>query len=276
MSKINTLVDDIHDLLENGTKSPNQEFLFAMASSIVDSMKKQLYVGTLPRGKGKLRMSNIGKPCTRALWYDINGDEKAEKLTPETKLKFIFGDVVEAVILYLVKESGHKVTDQQKEVEIDGIKGHLDAIIDGELVDVKSSSSYGMRKFKEGTLAKDDPFGYCGQISGYANALGKKSGTFLAFDKSGGELALYKHTNIEDSNARVKDIKKKVAKKTPPKRAFDTVSDRNSNRQKLGINCSYCSHKTTCWDDEGLDLKFRSGKPVFFVGEEEKSNEHNF
>ena len=275
MPKINTLVDDIYGLLENGTKSPSQEHLFAMASNIVDSMKKQLWVGTMPRGKGKLRMSNIGKPCTRSLWYDINGDEQAEQLSPQTKLKFIFGDVVEAVILYLVKESGHTVTDQQKEVEIEGIKGHLDAIIDGELVDVKSSSSYGMRKFKEGTLAKDDPFGYCGQISGYANALGKKSGTFLAFDKSGGELAVYKHTDLDDSNAKVKALKKQVSKKKPPERSFETVTDRNSGRQKLGINCSYCSHKTSCWDDIGLDLKFRSGKPVFFVGEEEKS-EHKF
>ena len=39
MPKINTLVDDIYSLLENGTKSPSQEHLFAMASNIVDSMK---------------------------------------------------------------------------------------------------------------------------------------------------------------------------------------------------------------------------------------------
>ena len=89
MPKINTLVDDIYSLLENGTKSPSQEHLFAMASNIVDSMKKQLWVGTMPKGKGKLRMSNIGKPCTRSLWYDVNGDEQAEQLSPQTKLKFI-------------------------------------------------------------------------------------------------------------------------------------------------------------------------------------------
>jgi|TARA_R110000822_G_scaffold9958_2_gene38051 hypothetical protein len=275
--KIDTLVNDIYSLLDNGTTSPSQEYLFAMASDIVDSLKKQLWVGTRPSGKGKLRMSNIGKPCTRSLWYDINGDDNSDKLTSETKLKFIVGDVVEAVILYLVKESGHVVTDQQKEIEIDGIKGHIDAVIDGELVDVKSSSSYGMRKFKEGTLPQDDPFGYCSQISGYANALGKKSGTFLAFDKSAGDLALYTYKDIEDSTKRIEKVIADTTCAAPPERAFNTVEERATKKQKLGINCSYCSHKKTCWKDVGLDLKFKSGRPVFYVPTAgEKSNEHGF
>lgn len=276
MKKIDTLANDIYDLLENGNKSPKQEYLFAMASEIVDSMKKQLWTGTTPSKKGKLRMSNIGKPCTRSLWYDINGDDNKEKLTSETKLKFIVGDIVEAVILYLVKESGHVVTDQQKEIEIDGIKGHLDAVIDGELVDVKSSSSYGMRKFKEGTLPQDDPFGYCSQISGYANALGKKSGTFLAFDKSAGDLAVYTYKDLEDSNKRIKKVIADTSCKKPPKRAFETVTERKTNKQKLGVNCSYCSHKNTCWEDVGLDLQFKSGRPVFYVPTGEENNVHGF
>ena len=274
--KIDTLVEDIYSLLDKGTTSPNQEYLFSMASNIVDSMKKQLWVGTKSSGKGKLRMSNIGKPCTRSLWYDINGDDNKEKLTSETKLKFIVGDIVEAVILYLVKESGHVVTDQQKEIEIDGIKGHVDAVIDGELVDVKSSSSYGMRKFKEGTLPQDDPFGYCSQISGYANALGKKSGTFLAFDKSAGDLAVYTYKDLEDSNKRIKKVIADTSCKKPPKRAFETVTERKTNKQKLGVNCSYCSHKNTCWEDVGLDLQFKSGRPVFYVPTGEENNVHGF
>jgi hypothetical protein len=273
---IDTLVPDIYKLLDNGTTSPNQEYLFAMASNIVDSLKKQLWVGTRPSGKGKLRMSNIGKPCTRSLWYDINGDEQSEKLTSETKLKFIVGDVVEAVILYLVKESGHEVTDQQKEIEIDGIVGHIDAVIDGELVDVKSSSSYGMRKFKEGTLPQDDPFGYCSQISGYANAMGKKTGTFLAFDKSAGDLALYTYKDIEDSTDRIKKVRADTTCEEPPERAFNAVLEKKTGKKKLGINCSYCSHKKTCWDDVGLEIKFKNGRPLFYVTEEEVDNEHGF
>ena len=158
MKTIDTLVEDVYQLLENGTKRPNQEYLFGMGSAIMEGVRRQLWSSTSDR-KPTLRMSNLGKPCSRALWYDLKGTHDPEPLTPQTKLKFMVGDVVEAVILYLVKEAGHTVEDQQKEVEIDGIRGHIDARIDGMLTDVKSSSSFGMKKFKNGTLPDDDPFG---------------------------------------------------------------------------------------------------------------------
>lgn len=266
--KIDTLVEDIYTLLQTGTKKPNQEFLFGMAVSIMESVRRQLWMSTAGSSPA-LRMSNIGKPCSRSLWYDLNGDDEAESFSPQTKLKFMFGDIVEALILYLAKEAGHNVEGQQKEIEIDGIKGHLDAIIDGELVDVKSASSFSMKKFKDGTLPDDDAFGYISQISGYANALGKTQGTFLAVDKSSGELATYTHTEIEDTSERIAKVRADVALKAPPDRPFEPVNDRNTGKPKLGVNCSYCSHKKTCWANPGFDLKFRSGRPVFFVKSED-------
>jgi hypothetical protein len=166
---IDTLVDDIYDLVSNGKKKPDQGLLFELGATVMDSMRKQLWVSQAAPNP-KLRMSNIGKPCSRALWYDINGDEQSESFTPQTKLKFIVGDIVEALLVYLAKEAGHSVTMQQAEVEIDDIKGHIDCFIDGELVDIKSASAYSMKKFVNGTLPDDDAFGYISQISGYANA----------------------------------------------------------------------------------------------------------
>lgn len=273
---IDTLVDDIYDLLDKGKSRPNQEFLFGMAAAIMDSVRKQLWFSSQEDKRPALRMSNIGKPCSRALWYEITAKIEGETYSPQTRLKFMFGDIAEALILYLAKEAGHTVEDQQKEIEIDGIKGHLDAVIDGELVDVKSASAYGMRKFKEATLPTDDPFGYISQISGYANALGKTSGTFLAFDKSSGELATYTHNDLENTSERIASVSADMARTEPPDRAFETVLDRKDKRQKLGINCSYCSYKETCWADEGLELKFRSGRPVFFVGEAPETEEEDY
>lgn len=273
---IDTLVDDIYDLLDNGKSRPNQEFLFGMAAAIMDSVRKQLWFSSQEDKRPALRMSNIGKPCSRALWYEITAKVEGETYSPQTRLKFMFGDIAEALILYLAKEAGHTVEDQQREIEIDGIKGHLDAVIDGELVDVKSASAYGMRKFKEATLPTDDPFGYISQISGYANALGKTSGTFLAFDKSSGELATYTHNDLENTSERIASVSADMARTEPPDRAFETVLDRKDKRQKLGINCSYCSYKETCWADEGLELKFRSGRPVFFVGEAPETEEEDY
>lgn len=273
---IDTLVDDIYDLLDKGKSRPNQEFLFGMAAAIMDSVRKQLWFSSQEDKRPALRMSNIGKPCSRALWYEITAKIEGETYSPQTRLKFMFGDIAEALILYLAKEAGHTVEDQQREIEIDGIKGHLDAVIDGELVDVKSASAYGMRKFKEATLPTDDPFGYISQISGYANALGKTSGTFLAFDKSSGELATYTHNDLENTSERIASVSADMARTEPPDRAFETVLDRKDKRQKLGINCSYCSYKETCWADEGLELKFRSGRPVFFVGEAPETEEEDY
>ncbi len=270
---IDTLVDDIYELVNTGKKKPDQEALFALGSTVMDAVKRQLWMATSDM-PGRLRMSNIGKPCSRSLWYDINGDDEAESLSPQTRLKFMIGDIVEALVVYLAKEAGHSVTEQQAEIEMEGIKGHIDCVIDDELVDIKSASSFAMKKFKNGTLPDDDPFGYISQISGYGNALGKKRGTFLAFDKSSGELATYTHSQLENTEIKIKEIKAAVELPEPPDRCFETVKDRQTGRQKLGVNCSYCSHKHTCWAGE-LDLKFRSGRPVFFVGEGEE-NAHSF
>ena len=38
---------------------------------------------------------------------------------------------------------------EQGEVEIEGIKGHRDAIIDGAIGDVKSASAFSYKKFEE-------------------------------------------------------------------------------------------------------------------------------
>ena len=43
----------------------------------------------------------------------------------------------------LASISGHKVTQQQKQVEVEGVKGHQDCFIDGVLVDCKSASGRG-------------------------------------------------------------------------------------------------------------------------------------
>jgi len=270
---IDTLVDDIYNLVDTGKKNPDQEALFALGSTVMDAVKRQLWMATSDM-PGRLRMSNIGKPCSRSLWYDVNGDDKVESLSPETRLKFMIGDIVEALVIYLAKEAGHSVTEQQAEIEMEGIKGHIDCVIDDELVDIKSASSFAMKKFKNGTLPNDDPFGYISQISGYGNALGKKRGTFLAFDKSSGELATYTHSQLENTEIKIKEVKAAVALPDPPDRCFETVKDRQTSRQKLGVNCSYCSHKHTCWAGE-LDLKFRSGRPVFFVGKADE-NVHTF
>jgi hypothetical protein len=68
----------------------------------------------------------------------------------------------------------HEVTDQQKIVGLGGLEGSIDAIVDGNLVDVKSASPFSFNAVRNGSLTsnkpEDDPWGYRDQASFYTRA----------------------------------------------------------------------------------------------------------
>ena len=269
MSKsINTVVEDIYEVMDKGVV-PNPDTLDSFLWDMKEAILKQLSPSNRNRAN-HLRMSNIGKG-DRQVWYDINGNSTQEKLTPDTRLKFLFGDIIEALLIYLVKEAGHEVTHEQHEVQIGGIKGHIDCKIDGAMVDIKSASAFSFKKFKEGTLKEDDKFGYIAQISAYAHAEGTTDAGFLVMDKVLGKLCYMpvpKEDRI-DPVERINHMKKAVAKDTPPPRCYESVPEGKSGNMKLGVNCSYCAHKTTCWSDsnngDGLRLFLYSNGPMWLT-----------
>jgi hypothetical protein len=216
-------------------------------------------------------MSNIGKGG-RQLWYDKRYG-RDEVLPPATIFKFIYGDLIESLLLFLARMSGHSVSARQAEVAIDGIKGHIDADIDGVTVDAKSASTHSFRKFANGTLAEDDPFGYVEQLAGYCQAR-DTDGAFLAADKQNGHIAYLPFTKDElkanvDVVERIEHIKQVVDSEVAPDRCYDDEEEGKSGNRTLGTNCSYCSHKFRCWSDAngGIGLRtFRySSGPKFFT-----------
>ena len=245
MNKIETLVDDIYDVLdaEEGhmCKTSNLKTLgeeVAQAVSVALSAEN----GT----RTTLRASNIGKPCDRQLWFDVNGFE-GEEPAPHAKIKFLYGHVIEALLLFLAREAGHTVESAQEEVEIDGIKGHMDAVIDGVLVDVKSAATFSFQKFKDGTLPTDDPFGYIDQLSFYRQGKGTERAAFLAMDKQHGHLALFEPKRFRDVKPRIKHLKKTVKEHDMPARGFHDIPEGKSGNRGLGVECRYCAHKFNCW-----------------------------
>ena len=200
-----------------------------------------------------LRFSNIGTPCNRKLWYQINKPELGEELPGPTKLKFLIGVIWEVVLLFLAKEAGHTVTGVQGEVECEGIKGHRDAIIDGSIVDVKSASYRAFFKFLQNGLSSDDPFGYLDQINAYRQAsepelTDKDRVHFLAANKETGALHLDSYPKLEKDYAKVMREKKAlVATKTLPPRDHEDVAEGKSGNRRLGSFCSFCDFKHTCW-----------------------------
>lgn len=257
---ISTLISDIYGVFETETAvdpSLTEEFGKELSRIVTDRVAER-------KRKTHLRLSNLGKPCRRQLWYSINTPELAEKLPGYAYVKFLIGDITEAVIMFLAKVAGHTVTDQQKEVSIDGVKGHIDGCIDGELVDVKSASPFSFRKFEEGLKSSSDAFGYLSQLGSYANSLGKSRASFLAVDKVLGKLTLDTHELPEkDYKHDVAEVREILAANTPPARAFEDVPEGQSGNRKLDVSCSYCEYRATCWP--GLQVYNYARGPVFLT-----------
>ena len=273
MAKIETLITDIYKMLEDGVDTSsmkNRDSMEKFSKSIWSAMARQLKEGTRQReAGGGLRMSQIGKP-DRQLWYSYRGETEPRPIDGQTKLKFMFGDILEALLVLLTELSGHKVTGEQGEVEIKGVKGHQDCMIDGVLTDIKSASPYAFKKFKEGTLHTDDPFGYIAQISGYAEANNKDSAAFFAVDKSSGELALMEVESVHmiSASSRIDNVKSFLKSEIPPQRCYPDEPDGKSGNKKLAVGCIFCPFNEECWKDAngGMGLrKFQYSNGVRYL-----------
>ena len=257
---LDTLVEDIYNKI--GVLADNQHIDLEedTIEQFGESMKQILYDWShpAPRGKPALRMSNIGRK-ERQLWYDMKSEGTPERMPPSLFIKFLYGHLLEEIVLFLVKLSGHEVTSEQKEITVSGIKGHMDCVIDGEVVDVKTASGFAFKKFKDGTLAEQDAFGYMAQLAGYEEAEGTNKGGFLALNKESGELAMFRPDDFDKPNIKKKisSVKKAVKLKTPPERCYNPIPDGKSGNMQLPKGCVYCRHKFECHKDanEGKGLR---------------------
>lgn len=217
-------------------------------------------------------MSNIGRPL-RQLWYELN-NTPGEKIEGKTLLKFAYGDLIEALVIALSEAAGYEISNLQEEIEVDGIKGHIDLVLNGVLVDVKSCSSYSFQKFKDASLleANNDPFGYVAQLAGYAHAL-ELPAAWIAVDKVSGEVTVLelpqRRINEYDIRQRIEVARSATSSDTPPERCYQDEPDGKSGNRKLSIGCSYCAWKTECWKDSnngaGLRVFAYSDKPRFLT-----------
>ena len=276
-----TLVDDIYRMID--TKEipdgvPIEQVINDFGENVKQILRNNITESKFD--KRKLRMSNIGKK-DRQLWYSYNG-YKGEELMPHTRIKFLYGHLIEEMVLALTKLAGHDVTHEQKQVEVQGIKGSMDCKIDGVLTDVKSASPYGFKKFKDGSLINDDPFGYVDQIKGYAHAENTTDVGWLVMDKTNGHLTYLKYDMADESQwywaklnffsivERIKCIKNIVKLSKPPKRCYEPVPDGKSGNMKLPVGCSYCAYKYECLD--GLRTFIYANGPRYLVEVENLPN----
>jgi len=269
---IDTLAADIKGLFgqtrDGISHTFEQDVLAKFGSEVALHVQDALTARSGKRKPETLYMSEIGKPCLRQVWYGVHHTELGEQMQEHTLYKFLYGDVIEEIALLLAEAADHKVEYRQQPVEwiIDGwkIRGRTDATIDGVLVDAKSCSPFGYKKFEEGLNDGNDSFGYRLQLDGY-NAMNTwpRQG-FLAIEKQNGHVGFFEQTipklgePLDRMAVVVNAVKDPI---TPPNKAFGLVPEGKSGNERLGVECSYCPYKNACWP--GLRTFLGSRGPVF-------------
>jgi hypothetical protein len=262
--KLDTLIDDIYGQLSELSEGREFNLSEEDLDETLSRIKSSILAWARPSERNSefhLRMSNIGKP-QRQLWYENKMPVGSSTPSPATQIKFLYGHILEEIVLMLVRAAGHKVTDEQKEVDVKGIKGHIDCKIDGEVVDIKTASKIAFNKFKDGKLRDDDPFGYLSQLAGYEEAEKSSGGGFLVINKESGELCLYRPEELDKPNIgiQIKNIRKALSLATPPARCYESVPDGKKGNMKLHRNCNYCAYKFDCYKDANNGLGLRTFK----------------
>src|SRR6266446_8034414 len=250
MSEIRTLIQDIYQMVgkeENWLTSD-------VATQFTSELTIKLQGSFSPQSRAGLRLSGLGPKCPSQLWYSIHTPLAAEPLPPWARIKYIYGHILEALVIAMARATGHEVTGEQDAVSVDGVPGHRDCVIDGNIVDVKSASSRAFQKFKDGSIASEDSFGYLDQLDGYVvGSLGdplvrnKTTAYLLAIDKQLGHMCLYEHTARQESiRKRIRDYRNVIALDRAPQCTCEEVSDGKSGNYRLGITASYNSFKYQC------------------------------
>lgn len=269
MKNIQELIPDIYQTIKE-KKGWSNVVADSFATEVSLRLRSQFGEAKEER-KPTLRLSQMGPKCPRALWYSIHHPELAEPIPPWAEFKYAYGHLIEALAIALARASDHTVEGEQDELVVNGIVGHRDCVIDGCLVDVKSTSSRGFTKFKDGSLHQDDSFGYLDQLDGYLVGSVddplvkvKDRGYILAIDKQLGHMALYEHRIREESiRQRIAEYKEIIEKDEPPSCCCGTQTDGKAGNIKLDVKASYSPYKHCCFPH--LRTFLYSSGPVYLT-----------
>jgi|TARA_R110002153_G_scaffold79825_3_gene203456 hypothetical protein len=256
MKSIDTLVADMYEVIK-GEGGWSGVVGATLGTNI--SLAANQRFGKPQEPRGYLSLSSVGTPCRRKLWYKVNKPNSSIPLHPSTLLKFFYGDMIEELALAIATAAGFEVVGQQDRLDVHGIKGHRDCVINGMTVDVKSCSPFAFKKFKDGTLRDSDAFGYISQLSSYVYAgkddplvTNKTQGAFLVIDKQNGHVCLDVHDFTEDLKTKEQEMleaKALVEGELNIARYDPVPQSKSSPNTKLPMMCSYCEFKKECFPE---------------------------
>ena len=241
----------------DGKTTFSEETAKRIGEEVAEAVIRQFGSGK-SRKEFRLRMSNIGRP-TCQLWFEKNKPESALPKPSTFVMNMMIGDIVEAIFKGLLKEA--KVDfDDTDQVTLDvgdsngtRVSGSYDLIMGGAVDDIKSASDWSYRnKFESyASLKKSDPFGYVGQLAGYAKASDKRAGGWWVVNKANGDFK-YVPAAI-DMREELTKLKETVEKVNENKfeRCFEAVPEtyrgKPSGNMVLNDNCRFCDYRFECW-----------------------------
>ena len=268
---MNNILFKVQQYLDSVSKNPVQldkrlveEFGEACKNALLKQFEEER------KDKFELRMSNVGRPLCQ-LQMEAKGI-KGEGQPYNVRMRNTFGDLIEALAIFVMKSAGVNIKNEQKKVTYKfnegSIEGRQDVEIDEKIWDIKSASPYSFeKKFGEAggftEVVRDDSFGYASQGFLYGESQGKNFGGWIAINKSTGEWTVcetpaaveeYKKNALDTAKKNVKAIKSGE----PFKRCYDDIAEtfrsKPTGNRVLGFVCSYCPYKLPCWGRDKLQL----------------------
>lgn len=208
-----------------------------------------------------LYMGNVGRPSC------ILQMEKKWGRGSNDNHRFLYGNIVESIVLFLIRASGIKILSEQESVKLKVadkvISGRLDIILDlgngPEVYDIKSASDYSFKSKLTSTFesfVKEDVFGYTIQLLAYAKAKGIHAGGLIFCNKNNGELHVleFPKDQKELKEWAVKTIERNlntVNNDKPFKRSFTDLPEifnkKETGSRILPYVCTQCDYNMKCW-----------------------------
>ena len=261
---MNDILHKVQLYLSKATKEPveiSDKLVEEFGEACKSALRKQ-FTGER-RSNFRPRMSNIGRPLCQLQMEAQN--IKGEGQPYNVKMRNTFGDLIEALSIFVLKSAGVKIEDEQKNVKYkfngSTIEGRYDVKINKKIWDIKSASPYSFKnKFGEAggfeAVVKDDAFGYVSQGYLYSESEKLPFGGWIVVNKSTGEWVVcetplvdeeYKVNAIQTAKNNVRSLKKKE----PFKRCYDEIEEtfrtKKTGNKVLGMACSFCPYKLPCW-----------------------------
>ena len=192
---MNNILFKVQQYLDTVSKNPvkvDDKLIQEFGEACKNALLKQF--AEKRNDKFELRMSNVGRPLCQ-LQMEAKGI-KGEGQPYSNKMRNTFGDLIEALAIFVMKSAGVNIKNEQKKVTYkfngDSIEGRQDVEIDEKIWDIKSASPYSFeKKFGDAggflEVIKEDSFGYASQGFLYGESQKKTFGGWIAINKSTGE-----------------------------------------------------------------------------------------